>query len=95
MGQTPRVMEGNATDEVNQHEIEGRDDPQHMRYITLPDHEVEGSQRSILQPVSGNSERKMRAKAETRYGVNERSTNPTALWLLARKGEDEMSQFEE
>ena len=52
-------------------------------------------QRSVLQPVSGNGGRKMKAKAETRHGAKERSTNLTALRLIARQGAEEKSQLEE
>lgn len=92
---TTSVMEDNATDEVNHHEIEGRDDPQHTKNITWPDQEVEDTQRSILQPVSGNGGRKMKGKPETRHGTKERSTNLTALRLIARQGAEEKSQLEE
>lgn len=88
-------MEDNATDEVNHHEIEGIDDAQQTRYITWPGQEADESQRSILQPVSGNGGRKMKGKAETRHGAKERSTSLAALKLIVRKGADEKSHLEE
>ena len=88
-------MEGNATDVGNHHEAEERDDPQHTRYITWPSQEVDDSQRSILQPVSGNGGRKLKGRAETRHVAKEKSTNLAALKLIARQGADEKSQLEE
>ncbi|MCJ1346732.1 hypothetical protein MMC31_004950, partial [Peltigera leucophlebia] len=88
-------MDGNATDEGKHQEVEGGDDPQE-RCITWPNQEVDKSQRLILQPVSGNGAgRKAKGKAETHHGAKERSTNLTALKLIARQGADEKSQLEE
>ena len=89
-----RVMESNATDEVNHYEIEEGDDPQHTQYITWPGQDADDNQRPILQPVSGNGGRKLKGKAETRHSAKERSTNLTALKLFAWQGA-EKSQLEE
>ena len=88
-------MKNNATDEMNHHEIEGRDDTQQTRYITWPSQKVGKNQKSILQPVSGNGGGKMKGKVETRHGVKERSTSLAALKLIAQKGADKKSQLEE
>ena len=66
---------------------------QHTRYITWPSQEVDDSQRSILQPVSGNGGRKLKGRAETRHVAKEKSTNLAALKLIARQGADEKSQL--
>ena len=87
-------MEGNATDEGNHYKIEEGDDPQQTQYITWPGQDADDNQRPILQPVSGNGGRKLKGKAETRHGAKERSTNLTALKLLARQGA-EKSHLEE
>lgn len=92
---TTRIMEDNATDEMSHHEIEEGENAQPTRYITWPGQEVDESQRSILQSVSGNGGRKMRGKVETRHGAKERLTSLAALKLIARKGADEKSHLEE
>lgn len=86
-------MEDNATDEVNHHEIERRDNAQQTRYITWPGQEVDENQRSILQPVSGNGGRKMKGEAETRHGAKKSSTSLAALNLIARKRVDKKIAF--
>ena len=68
------------------HEFEGGDDSQHTRYITWPGQDTDDDQRPVLQPVSGNGGRKLKEIAETRHSVKERSTNLTALRLIARQG---------
>lgn len=83
-------MEGNATDEVNHYKIEEGDDVQHTRYITWPGHDIDEHQKSIMQPVSGNGGRKLKGKAETRHITKDRSTNLTALRLIARQGEEKL-----
>lgn len=89
-----RRVEHDATDGGDQHdEGEGEDDPQ-QRYMTRPDQDV--GERLVLQPVSGNGRgRKVKRTAETRHGAKERSTNLTALRLIARQGAEEQSQLEE
>ena len=77
---------------MNHYEIEERDDSQPTRYITWPGQDVDEHQKSILQPVSGNGGRKLNGKAETRHASKERSTNLTALRLIARQ-EAEKSQL--
>ena len=88
------VMEGNMTDEVNHYKIEKKDNPQHTQYITWPSQEVDNSQKSILQSVSGNDGKKLKRKAETRHVAKEKSTNLAALKLIARQGVDEKSELE-
>ena len=48
----------------------------------------------ILQPVSGNTGRKLKGKAETHHSAKEWSTNQTALKLFVQQGA-EKSQLEE
>ena len=48
----------------------------------------------ILKPTSGNAAIR-KAKTDTRHGVKERSSNLTALKMIARQGADEKSQLEE
>lgn len=68
-------LDGKATDEAARHqEVEGGDDPQHTRYIMWTGQDVDENQISILQPVSGSWERKMKGKAKTRSG-REREVN--------------------
>ena len=83
MHKSRQVMEGNATDEVNHYKIEEGDDPQHIQYITWPGQYVHDNQRPILQPLSGNGERKLKGKIETHHGTKERSTNLMVLKLFA------------
>ncbi len=88
-------MEDNATDERSHHEFEEGEDGQQTRLIMWQGQEVDESQRSILQPVSGNGGRKLRGKAETPHGAKERSASLAALKLMVRKGADEKSHLEE
>ena len=90
-------MDENATGEATHHEFErGGENPQQTRYITWPEQEAGKNKSLILQPVTGNSKsRKTKGKAETRRGVKVRSTNLTALKMIARQGADEKSQLEE
>lgn len=86
---TRDAMDGKAAEGENHQEVEGGDDCQ-QRYITWPDQEGDKNQRLTLQPISGNGiGRKVKGKAETRQGAKERSTNLTALKLIARQGADE------
>ena len=48
----------------------------------------------VLKPISGNAAIG-KAKAETRHGAKERSTNMTALKMIAKQGADEKLQLED
>ena len=48
----------------------------------------------VLKPISGNAVIR-KAKAETRHGAKDRSSNLAALRMIARQGADEKSQLEE
>ena len=91
-------MDVHATDEATRLELEiGREDPEQSRAITR--HiglEIDSSQATILQPVSGNGAgRKAKSKTETRHGGKERPSNITALKMIAKQGADEKAQLKE
>lgn len=91
-------MDVHATDEATRLELEiGREDPEQSRAITR--HiglEIDSSQATILQPVSGNGAgRKAKSKTETRHGGKERPSSITALKMIAKQGADEKAQLEE
>lgn len=91
-------MDANATGEATRLELDvGREDPGQSRAITRQmSLEVDSSQVSILQPVSGNAAgRKAKGKAEARHGGKERPSSITALKLIAKQGVDEKAQLKD
>ncbi|MCJ1349623.1 hypothetical protein MMC31_007864, partial [Peltigera leucophlebia] len=91
-------MEANATDEATRLELDvGREDPGQSRAITRQmGLEIDSSQATVLQPVSGNGAgRKAKGKADARHGGKERPSSITALKLIAKQGADEKAQLEE
>lgn len=77
-----------------QEQEEGRQSLQIICQKELQTERNELGNPGILKPTSGNAAIR-KAKTETRHGVKERSTNLTALRMIARQGADEKSQPEE
>ncbi len=70
---------------------------QSLQIACQPELETERNQLGnpgVLKPISGNAGIR-KAKAATRHGAKDRSSNLTALKIIARQGADEKSQFED
>lgn len=72
MQNTTCVMEDNIINKINYYKIKKRDDTQQIRYITQLAQKIIKSQKSILQPVSGNGKKKIKKKVEIRHSTKKR-----------------------
>ena len=91
-------MDVYATDEAMRLELEiGREDPEQLQAITCYiGLEIDSSQATILQSVSGNrAGRKAKSKRETRHCGKEQPSSIIALKMIAKQGADEKAQLEE
>lgn len=75
---------------IGQHEFEGGDNCQHTQYITWPGQNADDDQKSVLQSVNGNRERKVKRRVETYDGIKKRSINLAALRMIVQQGAEKL-----